>query len=55
LVKSDKTKKNADDVKEDLVYNFIKDKMDKVPLEKKPYGYFYMDLAYYLTRDIASK
>lgn len=55
LVKSDKTKKNADDVKEDLVYNFIKDKMDKVPLEKKPYGYFYMDLAYYLTRDIAKK
>lgn len=55
LVKSDKTKKNADDVKEDLVYNFIKDKIAKVPTEKKPYGYYYMDLAYFLTRDMSTK
>ena len=55
LVKSDKTKKNADDVKKNLVYNFIKGKIDAVPLEKKPYGYYYMDLAYFLTRDMNTK
>jgi len=41
--------------REELVYNYIKSQIDAVPLEKKPYWYYYLDLAHYLTRGISSK
>ncbi len=55
LVENVNVKKNADDVKEDLVYKAIKEKINAVSVEDRPYWYLYLDMAYYLTRDQSKK
>lgn len=55
MVESVNVKKNADDVKEELVYKTIKEKVNSVPYEDRPYWYLFLDMAHYLTRDQSKK
>lgn len=55
MVENVNVKKNQDDVKEDMVYKTIKEKINAVAYEKRPYWYLYLDMAHYLTRDQSKK